>query len=316
MALADDVSTEAQVGADLLAAIDVRPVADGEHRYGLDIPTDWNIFYTFGGVTMAAALRAAERAIDRADLVPLTAHAMYCAPIQAGAVEIDVDVLRSGRTAAQASVDLRQAGHTGVDLRLITTFGERIESPVAYQGVEFPGDVLDPDQLTGRPSLDDLLDGDEDNPFRSLPFHQQTDWRPALEGWDWTTGWDEPGVGRSASWTRLLCEPRLPDGRIDPVSLCVPADSVGNAVGRAIASQLGDNKNFLILSLEIDLQFFADTTSSWLLQHVTAQHVGDGYAYGTTEIWDIDRRLVAIATQRARLRPIAAGEPIGPGAKR
>ena len=39
-------------------------------------------------------------------------------------------------------------------------------------------------------------------------------------------------------------------------------------------------------------------------------------AYGTTEIWDIDRRLVAIATQRARLRPIVAGEAIGPAASR
>lgn len=299
--------------ADLLHDIDVQAVAGVDGRYELDIPPDWNVFYTFGGVTMAAALRAAERAIDRPDLVPLTAHAVYCAPIQAGAVEIDVDVMRSGRTAAQASVDLRQQGHEGVDVRLLTTFGQRFDSPLEYAGLEFPDDVLPPEAVSGRPSIDEIA-MDEDNPFARINYHQQTEWKPALEGWDWTDGWREPGEGRAASWFRLLKEPRLPDGRIDPVSLCVPADSVGSAVGRAVGHLLG-GQPFLILSLEIDLQFFADTTSSWLLQNVTAQHAGHSYAYGTTEIWDQDRRLVAIATQRARLRPIAQGEAVGPGSK-
>jgi hypothetical protein len=174
--------------------------------------------------------------------------------------------------------------------------------------------VLSPEEASARPSIDELP-ADVDNPFARVNYHQQTDWRPALEDWDWTGGWTEPGVGRAASWFRFLKEPRLPDGRIDPVSLCVPADSVGSAVGRAVGHLLG-GQPFLILSLEIDLQIFADTTSSWLLQNVTAQHAANSYAYGTTEIWDLDRRLVAIATQRARLRPIATGEAIGPNATR
>jgi acyl-CoA thioesterase len=311
MALADDLSTAPTQAADLLHDIDVHPVTGVDHRYELDIPPDWNVFYTFGGVTMAAALRAAERSIDRPDLRPLTAHAVYCAPIQAGPVEIDVDVLRNGRTAAQASVDLRQTGHEGVDLRLLTTFGQRIDTPLTYAGVTFPDDVLPPEAVRGRPSIDEIA-MDEDNPFARINYHQQTEWRPALADWDWSNGWTEPGVGRTASWFRLINEPRLPDGRIDPVSLCVPADSLGSAVGRAMGNLLGGP--FLILSLEIDLQFFADTTSGWLLQNVTAQHAADSYAYGTTEIWDLDENLVAIATQRARLRPVAAGEAIGPDA--
>lgn len=173
MAIADDLSTAPVPAADLLADIDVVPVAGAEHRFELDIPADWNVFYTFGGVTMAAALRSAERSIDRADLVPLTAHAVYCAPIQAGLVEIDVDVLRNGRTAAQASVDLRQAGHDGVDLRLLTTVGQRIDSPLVHHGLEFPDDVLPPDAVTGRPSIDEIA-MDEDNPFASINYHQQT----------------------------------------------------------------------------------------------------------------------------------------------
>ena len=319
MAIADDLSTDLAADdregiepADLLRDIDVQPVADVDARYELDIPPDWNVFYTFGGVTMAAALRAAERAIDRPDLTPLTAHAIYCAPIQAGAVEIDVDVMRNGRTAAQASVDLRQKGHEGVDVRLLTTFGQRFDSPLEYHGLEFPDDVLPPEAVAGRPSIDEIA-MDEDNPFARINYHQQTEWRPALEGWDWTDGWREPGDGRAASWFRLRKEPRLPDGRIDPVSLCVPADSVGSAVGRAVGHLLG-GQPFLILSLEIDLQIFAETSSAWLLQNVTAQHAADSYAYGTTEIWDLDHRLIAIATQRARLRPIATGETVGPNA--
>ncbi len=323
MAIADDRTSDRSTvppdhehadAADLLADLDLTPVDGVDHRYTLDISADWNVFYTFGGVTMAAALRAAERAIDRPDLNPLTAHAIYCAPIQAGAVEIDVDVLRNGRTASQASVDLRQAGHTGTDLRLITTFGQRQESPLVFDGLTFPDDVLPPEAVSGRPGLDEI-GLDDDNPFARINYHQQTDWRPALEDWDWNEGWSQPGEGRSASWFRLKHEPRLPDGTIDPISFCVPADSVGGAVGRAVGHLL-DNKPFLILSLEIDLQFFAPTRSAWLLQNVTAQHAADGYAYGTTELWDTDHRLVAIATQRARLRPIASGEQVGPAAAR
>ena len=296
---------------DLLADIDVQPDPATPGRYVLDLSPAWNIFYTFGGVTMAAALRAAERGVARDDLHPLNAHAVYCSPVAAGPIEIDVDVIRSGKSAANVSVDLRQRGHESSDLRMLATFGQLHDSPYEYRGVEFPADVLPPELCPQRPDPAEMSEAR--TPFPPVNFHQQNDWRPALEGFSWEENWGdrEPREARFASWFRLLNEPRRADGSIDPISYCVPADMLGPAIGRRIGP-LGAERPFLILSLDINLQFFATTSSEWTLQHVISHHAGNGYAYGVTELWDEERRLIALATQRARLRPFTVGEQLGP----
>jgi acyl-CoA thioesterase len=303
------VAADVPVG-DLLTDIDVQRDAATAGRYTLDVSPAWNIFYTFGGVTMAAALRAAEREIDRDDLEPLSAHAVFCSPVGAGPIEIDVDVVRNGRSAANVNADLRQAGHETTDLRLLATFGQRHESPYDYHGIEFPADVLPPELCPQRPDPAELS---EVRTFPPVNFHQQNDWRPALEGFTWEENWGdrEPNDARFASWFRLNREPRLADGTIDPVSYCVPADMLGPAIGRRMG-RLGQEQPFLILSLDINLQFFATTTSEWTLQHVVSQRAANGYAYGTTELWDEQRQLIGLATQRARLRPFTVGEHLGP----
>jgi acyl-CoA thioesterase len=295
----------------LLDDIDVQPDGEVPGRYTIELSPAWNIFYTFGGVTMAAALRAAERGVDRDDLRPLSAHAVFCSPVGAGPVEIDVDVVRNGRSAANVCADLRQAGHDSTDLRLLATFGRQHASDYEYLGATFPTDVLPPELCPQRPDPAELSEAR--SPFPPVNFHQQNDWRPALEGFSWEEHWSdaEPRAARFASWFRLLDEPRLADGTIDPVSYCVPADMLGPAIGRRIGP-LGQAQPFLIPSLDINLQFFAATTSEWTLQHVVSQHAGNGYAYGTTELWDEDHRLIGMATQRARLRPFTVGEHLGP----
>lgn len=297
---------------DLLADIDVRPVAGTPGRWATDLPPAWNVFYVFGGVTMATALRAAERELDRRDLSPLSAHAMYCSPIAAGGVEADVTIVRDGRTASNVRVDLHQAGRGGADLTMLATFGQTHDTHVAFEGIEFPADVLRPEQCPSRPDPAEFSEAT--NPFPPINFHAQTDFRPAMAGFSWAGDWDVDGSreARFASWLRLLEEPRLPDGTIDPVSYCVPADMLGTALSRRMGPNGPDNPPFLILSLEINLQFFATTDSAWILQHTIAQWAGNGYGYGTTELWDEHRRLVGYATQRARLRPFQAGEQLGP----
>lgn len=304
---------ESVPAGDLLADIDVQRDAADPRRFTLSISPAWNVFYTFGGVTMAVALRAAERALERDDLHPLSAHAVYCAPVGEGPVEIDVDVVRNGRTAANVCADVRQQGHAGTDLRLLATFGRLHDTHVAYQGIDFPAGVLDPEECPTRPEPGDLSEASA--PFPPINFHQQTEWRPALAGFSWDEGWGsgDERVATFASWFRLLKEARLADGTIDPVSYCLPADMVGPAIGRKMGPMSDDNPPFLILSLDINLQFFGRTDSSWILQNVVSQWAGDGYGYGTTELWDENRRLVAFATQRARLRPFTPGEALGPG---
>ena len=289
-------------------------------RSSLEMSSAWNVFYTFGGMTMAVALRAACDHIERDDLKPLTVNAVFCSPIGPGPVQADVTTLRAGKSASQVSVDLRQGdpartGESGAfetpALRMLVTFAQRFETHMEYDGITFPADVRPPDECPVRPAP---AEGSRaGNPFPDIYFDHQTDWRPALAGFTWEEGPAEgaPLEPRFAAWFRLLNEPRLADGSIDPISYCVPADMLGAAVARRMGP-IAHGQPFFVLSLEINLQFFATTDSPWMLQNVVSQHAAQGYAYGTTELWDGHRRLVGFATQRARLRPFKAGEAFGP----
>jgi acyl-CoA thioesterase len=274
----------------------------------------WNVFYTFGGITMSVALRAAcdhvARQLGRDDLHPITANALFCSPLGPGPIQADVTTLRGGRTAAQVRSELRQGDADEPALSMLVTFGQlHADALGTYDGVGFPTDVRPPEECPQRP---DPAEGSRSgNPFPPLNFDEQTDWRPAQAGFTWEEG--PPGAGldaRFAAWFRLRDEPRLPDGSIDPVSYCVPADMLGAAVARRLGP-IAQTQPFFVLSLEINLQIFATTDSPWTLQNVVSQHAGDGYAYGTTELWDGHRRLVGFATQRARLRPITSGDSFG-----
>lgn len=299
---------------DLLADIDGVPVAGRPDRWALELSSAWNVFYVFGGTTMAATMRAAERTVDRPDLHLLTATATYCSPVPDGPVELQGRLLRNGRTAAQAVAELHTGGEgadAGPALHLTAVFGDRRTIHVDYVDLEFPDDAPPPEACPSAFEVESPP-GEGDAPFQPINFHQQIDWRPAIGSSPAARDW-APGPARYAAWMRFANEPRRPDGTIDPVALGVPADSLGGAVWQRLGPFGPDNPPFLVLSLEITLHVLADTASSWLLQHVRCHHARDGYAVGTTELWDTDRRLIGLAIQRARLRPYVPGEDLGPG---
>jgi acyl-CoA thioesterase len=53
------------------------------------------------------------------------------------------------------------------------------------------------------------------------------------------------------------------------------------------------------------VHFVAPTDSAWILQHCRVPQAADGYAYSQVELWDDQQRLVAFATQRGHIRPVA-----------
>ncbi len=77
-------------------------------------------------------------------------------------------------------------------------------------------------------------------------------------------------------------------------------------MGAGIGSAQG---HFLILSLQIGLRLVGEVRTEWLLQHTRAQTAADGYASGTAELWDQDRRLVALAHQIAKIQPFTVPGP-------
>lgn len=285
---------------DFLEDTDLQPDPSVSGRWGIEVSDAWNVFYTFGGLSMALALRGVERELDRPDLAPRSATAVFCAPVSPGWADVDVRVLRQGRTAAQATADLRQGDELA--LHLTAVYGDAQATPFEYTGAAFPEDVLRPDEVGDRP------EAPADSPFPKLNLHEQNDWRPALPGFRWFAP-SPAGPPRFASWYRLVNEPRRADGAWDPVALCMPGDMLGPAVGRPLGERA---VHALVLSLEISLYWFAPLTTTWVLQHVLVQRARDGYATGTTELWDEDEQLVGLAVQSARLRPFEMGEALGP----
>lgn len=293
-----------------LALLDVPPgdfcrdtavAAQGAGRYRGSIPDAWRIIYAFGGISMAVAVRAIQAEVARPDLELLSAHALFCSPVPCADVVVDATTLRSGRTAAQGRADLRVEGSDELGIAATAMFGSSDDAPVDYRDVRIPDDAGLPDDHEPPPPRE------PDDPFPALPFHQQTDWRPAVGArwWDDDDVW-QPGPGRTGSWMRLAVDPRLDDGSWDPVALCVPGDTVGSAIAQRVGP--GDEHHFFTLTLELSLQVFARQSSPWVFQHVRAPVAGAGYGWGNVELFGEDGTLLAVADQRARLRMFRPGD--------
>jgi acyl-CoA thioesterase len=242
------------------------------------IPDGWTVVHVFGGVTMYAALRAMQDALGRPELPLVTANAVFVAPVPAGPVTVDVEVLRDGRRASQVAADLRVPGTDGVALRVHGVFGAPHDVDHHHSEVRFP-EVPPPAQVAPPPD-------DRPNPFGHINFHDQTEWRPV-------SPLDDPGRGQFLAWVRML------RGEPDLLTLAVHGDVLGPAVGRALGPS---GQARMVLSLEIGIRFIAVPATPWVLQEIEAWHVGDGYATGPARLWDEERRLCAIATQTAHLR--------------
>jgi len=289
--------------ADILLDTQPRPVAGIDGRFEAEIPDAWRIFYAFGGATMATALRVAEAAVDREDLRLVSSEATFCQAIPTGPVAASAEVLRQGRSAAQVLVRLwaldpatpDPTGPVGNDLLVLCVFGTTGPSPFEFVGSVAP-DVPGPLECREVPA------GDE-SPFHGIPYHRQTEFRftgpSALRDPDLA-----PGDPVSSCWFRLKRPPWRADGTWDPAVLALPGDILGPAVH---AGAGGGLPPFLIISLQIGLQIVGEVRSEWLLANTRSQVAGGGYASGTAELYDEDRRLVAIATQNAKIQPMKLG---------
>ena len=306
-----------QIDPDTLAPGDVmadttpRPVPGILGRYELTISDNYRIFYAFGGITMAAALRAATTELDRPDLEPVVADSTYCQAIPCGPVAVQVEVLRQGRNGSQALVrmwaldpaDPDPTGEVRSDLVLTVVYGNRDESPYGFLGEPRP-DVGGPDDYRPR-------DVEKGSPFERIPYHRQNEFRPA-KGFATLGAVSPPAEPRTASWFRFRSSPMDGTGRWDPALLCAPGDILGPAAHAGLGTEIGF---FLVVSMSITMHFVADARSDWLLQDTVAHVAADGFCSGTARLFDEHGTLVAVATQLAKLSPLPAmfGEAAGEG---
>ncbi|MEZ5206203.1 MAG: thioesterase family protein [Acidimicrobiales bacterium] len=133
-----DVTTDAPSvpAGDFAADTAVTPVPAPPGTFTADLSEAWKVFYAFGGATMAVALRAAQAGLDRDDLAPVSATAVYAAPVPCGEMTIDTRILRAGRSAAQVTADLRagsaRASERETDLHLTAIFGAPQSPPPEF----------------------------------------------------------------------------------------------------------------------------------------------------------------------------------------
>ena len=267
--------------------------ADGHYRGHID--EVWNLRpLPQGGVVSAIALRAMAAELDDPAQRLRTAHTSFVAQVADGHVDIDVELLRRGRSMSHLRAEVRNPGATRGHL---TTgiFGAPRDG-FHFTDLEPPATVPHPDEC---PSFRDPPPPGMVDDVEPMPF-----WEQVIEGFN-VSGhppWEdyEPDRAERASWYRFDDPPMLPDGTLDPLALLVVADVMPGAVGEKLGPQ---DRMWFAPSVDLTVHLLDDARSGTLLGHNRARHAGDGYASADMALWDCgpdqrdEPRLVAYATQ-------------------
>ncbi len=266
----------------------------GPGRYDASIDDAWNLIpLPQGGVVTALAVRAMAEELADPEQRLRTLHTTFVAQVTSGPVEIDVEVLRRGRSMSHLRSEVRNPGAPRGHL---TTgiFGKSREG-FDFTDLEPPTDVAHPDECPSfrEPSAEGV------DAFEMTPF-----WAELVEGRA-VLGhppWEDyvPGRAECAAWLGFDDPPFLEDGTIDPFALVVLVDTMPGAVGEKLGPQPRD---WFAPSVDLTVHLFEACRSPWLLAHNRARHAGDGYASADVALWDYGPdcrsvpRLVAYGTQ-------------------
>ncbi len=274
-----------------LTSID--PLGDG--RYRGHIEELWNLRpLPQGGAVTAIALRAMACELDNPGQTVRTLHTSFVAQVTHGVVDVDVELLRRGRSMSHLRAEVRNPGAARGHLTTGIFGGTR-------QGFDFtdlrpPPDVPRPEDC---PSFRDPPPPGFELQFEPMPFWDQlVEGRPAIGHPPWEDY--TPDRAERAAWHRFDEAPYAEDGTIDPASLVVLVDTMPGAVGEKVGP--GDRAWFAP-SVDLTVHLLGPCRSPWVLAHNTARHAGDGYASADMALWDYgedardEPRLVAYATQ-------------------
>lgn len=268
-------------------ATTVERVAPGRYRAQLD--DAWNLRpLPQGGIVTALAVRAMAAELGNDEQRPRTLHTTFAAQVTHGPLDVDVEVLRAGRSMSQVRAEVR---NPGADRGHVTTcvFGGR-RAGFEFTDLRPPAGVPDPGGC--RSFRDPLPEGVAG--FPPTPF-----WDELVEGRIAVghSPWDSyvPERAERVMWYRFDAPPLLDDGRLDPLALVVLADTMPGAVGERIGPT---EQMWFAPSVDLTVHLLDDCRSPWVLAHNRARHAGDGYASADMALWDPDGpRLVAYATQ-------------------
>ncbi|MCB0976893.1 MAG: thioesterase family protein [Acidimicrobiales bacterium] len=272
---------------------DLSVVADPDvpNRFRATISDKWTLAVVpQGGIVTAIAVEAMAAALGDPTQTLRTQTSVYAGQVFAGDVDIDVTVLRRGRSMSQLSATVTNPG-SPAGLTVVAVFG------APRKGFDFldltPPDVPGPDGL--RSYRDPIPDGiDFEFAFPRMAFWEEiVETRPATGRAPWEPF--EPGPSDVVNWFRFDDPPTDDDGLLHPAAPLVVCDtmpgSVGQKVGPSDPPWFGPSADYTVHSL-------GRTEPGWLLGHLRARAGADGYASVEMTLWPEDlSHPVAYATQ-------------------
>ena len=280
--MAPNRTTSSEVGT-FADDVVVAPVGDGRYRAALD--HSWDLLLPQGGLVASFALRAAAAELSEAAQELRTCTTVFAGQVSAGDLEIEVQVLRRGRTASQLLSTVRNAG-AAAGSTTMAVFGSARRGP-SFVDVTAP--VVRPPSAC--PSFrDPPPPGIE--PFETRPFWTRVEGRPALGHPPWEDY--EPTGSDVATWLRFDDPPLRSDGTLDPLGVLTLADRMPGCIGERLGH---DGDPWFAPSADLTVHLFEPLRTEWLLAHDRARWADDGWASAETTLWAQNGTLVAHATQ-------------------
>lgn len=255
-------------------------------RYVAALDGTWNVArYPQGGIVAAIGLRAAQCEVTEPLQRLRSCTAVFAGPVSPGALDVAVRVLRSGRSATQVSVEVRNAD-VEAGATILAVFGSARRGP-SFVDLKAPNVPAPQDCASYR---DPPPDGVEVIDYG--PFWRQVEGRSALGHAPWERF--EPTTSEVATWLRFDHPPRDHDGELDPLSLVALADRMPICVNERTAFA---PPPWFAPSADLTVHLFKPVRSAWVLAHDRARCADGGWASLETTIWDEEGQLAAYATQ-------------------
>lgn len=266
-------------------ALEAVPECPG--RYRTEVSDIWNCpLVPHGGVAAALAARAMQLELASPEQRLRTMTTVFAGQVVPGPVEIDVTVLRRGRSMSQLTATTRNvggdAGHTGMAVFGAARPGFSFTDPV-------PPDAPPPEQCRSWRELQ------PPSPFH-FNFWQHAMYHIAQGHGSWETF--PPGsTSERLVWVRFDEAPVV-DGVLDPLAVLALSDTMPGSISERVGS---DAPLWMPPSTDLTVHLFGDAHGPWLLNRTRARWAGDGYASLEIELWDERRTLVGYGTQVAFL---------------
>lgn len=261
--------------------VDTAVVADGPGRWVGSVSNRWDIgLVPNGGYVLSIALAALRAAVDQPHPLTVTAH--YLGPCAAGPVDVEVDVVKQGRSLSSGIARLVQGGRE--KLLVLATFGdlEQQDGPSLVSAT--PPVLPHPDEYPTDPR-------ERPTPFPVAPtITRQVEFRPS-PGSARALLDDGKGDARIEGWMRFT------DGR-EPDTECLPlfCDALPPAVFAAMTTGW-------VPTLELTVHVRGVPAPGWIAAKASSRVIVEGLLEEDCELWDSAGRLVAMSRQLARVLP-------------